>query len=76
MAETVQIKTSAQPNANSVRGVIPCLIGVALIFIGLLDFMLSWRAGNAVENFYMGLVMVGVIFFIVGTVRKRYVEPH
>ncbi len=68
MAETVQIDHQPQP----VKGVIPRLIGVALIFIGLLDFMLSWRAGNAIENFYVFLVVAGVIFFIAGTVRKRY----
>lgn len=68
MAQAVQIEEPHRP----VKGVIPRLIGVALIFIGLLDFMLSWRAGNAVQNFYVALVVAGVIFFIAGLVRKRY----
>ena len=54
-----------------VRGVIPRLIGVMLIFIGALDAMLSWRAGNSIENFYIFLIAAGLFFVVIGLIRKR-----
>ncbi|HJO85860.1 MAG: hypothetical protein QGH63_00275 [Rhodospirillales bacterium] len=53
------------------RGVIPRMFGVALIFIGALDAMLSWRAGNAIEDFYIFLIAAGLFFLVIGQVRRR-----
>tara|TARA_B100001964_G_scaffold66816_1_gene75964 strand:- start:478 stop:687 length:210 start_codon:yes stop_codon:yes gene_type:complete len=53
------------------RGVIPRMFGVALIFIGVLDAMLSWRAGNAIEDFYIFLIAAGLFFLVIGQVRRR-----
>ena len=52
-------------------GVIPRMFGVALIFIGALDAMLSWRAGNAIEDFYIFLIAAGLFFLVIGQVRRR-----
>ncbi len=52
-------------------GVIPRMFGVALIFIGVLDAMLSWRAGNAIEDFYIFLIAAGLFFLVIGQVRRR-----
>jgi len=53
------------------RGVIPRMFGVALIFIGALDAMLSWRAGNAIEDFYIFLIAAGLFFLVIGQVRRK-----
>ena len=53
------------------RGVIPRLFGVALIFVGCLDAMLSWRAGNAIEDFYIFLIAAGLFFVAIGMIRGR-----
>ena len=53
------------------RGVIPRMFGVALIFIGALDAMLSWRAGNAIEDFYIFLIAAGLFFLVIGQFRRR-----
>ncbi|MAF47006.1 MAG: hypothetical protein CMM10_01960 [Rhodospirillaceae bacterium] len=64
-------------NANRItrpatrKGVIPRLFGVVLIFVGILDAMLSWRAAVAVENFYLILVALGLVFYVIGGIRRR-----
>ena len=63
------MQTSQQ--IQPIRGVIPRLIGVMLIFIGALDAMLSWRAGNVIENFYIFLIAAGLFFVVIGLIRKK-----
>ncbi|MBT3917450.1 MAG: hypothetical protein HOF23_13820 [Rhodospirillaceae bacterium] len=64
--------TSNTDTDNTPRhGVIPRMFGVALIFIGALDAMLSWRAGNAIENFYIFLIAAGLFFLVIGQIRSN-----
>ena len=53
------------------RGGRPRMFGVALIGSGALESRLSWRAGNAIEDFYMGLIAAGLFFLVIGQVRRR-----
>lgn len=54
------------------KGVILKMFGVVMIFLGALDLMLFWRAGMPVSWFYVGLLVVGGLFFLVGSLRGRY----
>ncbi|MBT3989208.1 MAG: hypothetical protein HOG95_04355 [Rhodospirillaceae bacterium] len=67
MQVTPEIEQGLEPK----RGVIPRLLGAALLFVGALDAMLSWRAGNAIENFYIFLMAAGLIFVVIGLIRGR-----
>lgn len=67
MPMTPEIEQELKPK----RGVIPRMIGVALLFIGALDAMLSWRAGNAIDDFYIFLIAAGIFFMVIGQVRTR-----
>jgi hypothetical protein len=59
-----------QESANSNKGTIFRLMGVVLIITGALDGMLSWRAGVALSNLYIFLILAGVLLFIVGVLRR------
>jgi len=52
------------------RGVKTRLIGVVLIALGILDSLLTLRAGMPSEE-YMALITVGVVVFAIGAVRSR-----
>ncbi len=52
------------------KGTILRLMGVVLIILGGLDGMLSWRAGVALSNVYIYLILAGVLLFIVGVLRR------
>jgi hypothetical protein len=52
------------------KGVIARLFGVALIFIGMLDSMLNWRAGLGIEGFYMFLIAAGFLVYAIGAIRR------
>ena len=67
----MQTSTNVPKHSAPKRGVIPRMFGVALIFVGALDAMLSWRAGNAVENFYIFLIAAGLFFLVIGQVRHQ-----
>jgi hypothetical protein len=52
------------------KGVKTKLFGVILIFLGILDSMLAWRGGLAVNDFYLLLFVSGVLLYIVGAIRQ------
>ncbi len=47
------------------------LFGVILIFLGILDSMLAWRGGFAVNDFYILLIALGLFLYAVGAIRER-----
>ncbi len=53
------------------RGVKTKILGVGLLFVGLMDSMLSWRGGFAVAEFYVVLIAAGLVLIAIGTVRQR-----
>ncbi len=57
-------------SANSSKGAIIRIMGVVLIILGTLDGMLSWRAGVALNNLYIFLILAGVLLFVVGVLRR------
>jgi len=57
--------------ARPERGAILRLFGVVLLFLGGLDFMLSWRAGLAVDSFYVFLFGAGALFYALGAIRRE-----
>ncbi len=52
------------------KGAIAKLFGVILIFLGMLDSLLSWRGGFAVNGFYAFLIASGIGLYIVGAIRR------
>lgn len=52
------------------KGVIARLFGVVLIFIGMLDSMLNWRAGLGIDGFYMFLIAAGFLFYAIGATQR------
>ena len=52
------------------RGVITKLFGVILIFLAILDGMLSWRGGIEFSDFYLLLFAAGVFLFALGAIRQ------
>lgn len=53
------------------RGVKTKILGVCLLFLGLMDSLLSWRGGFEVSNLYVVLVALGLVLIVVGNVRQR-----
>jgi uncharacterized membrane protein len=53
------------------RGVKTKLLGVVLVFLGVLDSMLAWRGGYALPDFPVALMAIGVFLYLVGAVRQR-----
>jgi hypothetical protein len=51
------------------KGVAIKLFGVALIFLGVLDSMLSWRGGFALEGGYALMMAFGVFLYALGAIR-------
>jgi hypothetical protein len=45
------------------------LFGVALIFLGVLDSMLSWRGGFQVDGAYALMMAFGVFLYALGAIR-------
>jgi multisubunit Na+/H+ antiporter MnhG subunit len=52
------------------KGAIPKIFGVILIFLGILDSMLSWRGGFALNSFYVFLMASGAFLYFIGAVRQ------
>lgn len=52
------------------KGVISKLFGIVLIFLGILNSMLSWRGGFAVSDFYVLLIASGILLYVVGAIRQ------
>jgi hypothetical protein len=52
------------------KGVKTKLIGVVLVFVGVMNSMLSWRGGFALDDMPVLLLAGGVILYAVGAVRQ------
>ena len=46
------------------------LFGVTLVFLGVLDSMLSWRGGFQVEGAYALMMALGVFLYALGAIRS------
>ncbi len=46
------------------------LFGVAFIFVGMLDIMLSWRGGFRMDGTYALLIAFGFFLFALGVIRS------
>lgn len=55
----------------SSRGAIVRLFGVMLVFLGTLNSLLFWRGGTAVSDFYVLLIVSGILLYAVGAIRRR-----
>ncbi len=51
-------------------GVKTKLFGVILIFVGVMDAMLAWRGGLALDGFYVFLIAAGLALTLVGSIRQ------
>ena len=51
-------------------GVKTKLFGVIVLFVAVLDAMLSWRGGVAVDTFYLVLFAAGFFLYAVGSIRQ------
>ncbi len=60
----------AIPTEGPRKGYIIRLFGVVLIFLGVMDSMLSWRGGFTVSPFYLLLIGGGILLYAVGAVRR------
>ena len=58
------------PEPSVKPGVKTKLLGVIVVFVAILDSMLSWRGGLAIDNFYLVLFVAGFILYVVGSVRQ------
>ena len=50
------------------KGAIIKLFGVVLIFLGVLDSMLSWRGGFATSETYVLLIAFGIFVYAIGAI--------
>ncbi|MDP7568840.1 MAG: hypothetical protein QF677_02945 [Arenicellales bacterium] len=46
------------------------LLGVVLLILAMLDALLSWRGGFALDNIILLLFTGGIVLLVVGTVRQ------
>ncbi len=51
-------------------GVKTKLFGVVLLFVGILDSLLAWRGGFAMNSFYVFLIGAGLFLYLVGSIRQ------
>jgi hypothetical protein len=58
------------PDDRPAKGVFMRLFGVVLVFLGLLDSLLSWRGGFALDGFYVFMIAAGISIFVVGTIKR------
>lgn len=57
-------------NDGRKKGVKTRLFGVILVFLGVLDSMLSWRGGVAVSDIYVILMASGIVLYVIGAIRR------
>ena len=60
---------AARP-AKPRKGVVIKLFGVILVFLGVLDAMVSWRGGFAVSEVYALMIVAGLALYAVGAIRS------
>jgi len=58
-------------NNKTNRGVMTRLFGVVLIIVGVLDSMLAWRGGFAINDVYVLLVATGIFVYFIGALQRR-----
>jgi len=64
---------AAHPNPEPLpprKGTKTKLLGVVLLILAMLDAMLSWRGGFALDNIILLLFTGGIVLLVVGTVRQ------
>jgi hypothetical protein len=52
------------------KGVVTRLFGVILVSLGMLDTLLSWRGGFAVDEIPVLLIAAGGCLYAVGAIRR------
>lgn len=52
-------------------GVICRIFGVILLILGGMDCMLAWRGGFHIHALYIGLMVAGVLLFVIGSIQKK-----
>ncbi len=58
------------PDSAPRKGAAIKMFGVALIFVGMLDTMLSWRGGFRMDGTYALLIAFGFFLFALGVIRS------
>ena len=67
----------ALPESAPRKGAAIKLFGVAFIFVGVLDSMLSWRGGFQVDGVYALMIAFGFFLVALGAIRGgRAVKWH
>lgn len=64
------MRQDAKPAEGPRKGYIIRLFGVVLIFLGVMDSMLSWRGGFTVSPFYLLLIGGGILLYAIGAIRR------
>jgi hypothetical protein len=62
-------------NLDVKTGIKTRLIGIVLVFIGILDSMLSWRGGFAASEWYVILIALGLFVYAIGAIRGAEARP-
>ncbi len=57
------------------KGVAIKLSGLTLVFLGVLDSMLSWRGGFQVEGAYALMIALGVFLYALGAIGSGSRAP-
>ncbi|MBI3397699.1 MAG: hypothetical protein HY026_00415 [Deltaproteobacteria bacterium] len=57
-------------NISPKRGIGLRIFGSVLFFLGTLNIMFSMKAGLETQNFYIFLIVAGVIIFVIGSLRN------
>ncbi len=58
------------PDSAPRKGAAIKMFGVALIFVGILDTMLSWRGGFRMDGTYALVIAFGFFLFALGAIRS------
>ncbi len=63
-------ETAPRPEPGPRKGAGIKLFGVAFIFVGMLDTMLSWRGGFRMDGTYALMIAFGFFLFALGVIRS------
>jgi len=64
------MENRAGRQAKPRKGVVTKIFGVILVFLGVLDAMVSWRGGFAVSELYLLMIVAGLALYAVGAIRS------